>query len=187
MVAREPGEGTDQRSLRVFPGQIAACVVRPQRDHWPYFSARRGWAICRNLRGSRREISTRRIRASREIKPARGRALVIAPGSPDDSPWLRKFGERSTAFASGWMQVRGPRRRRSLDRGFALSDHAAWDGLLASISATGAERIWATHGYTAPLVRWLREMGKNAEAIATRFGAGNEDEAESAAAPETAP
>ena len=120
-----------------------------------------------------------------KIKPARGRALVIAPGSADNSPWLRKFGEVSTAFASGWMQVRGPRRRRSLDRGFALSDHADWEGLLASIDATGAERIWATHGYTAPLVRWLREKGKDAEAITTRFATENEDEAESLAAPET--
>ena len=119
-----------------------------------------------------------------KIKRTRGRALVIAPGSADNSPWLRKFGEVSTAFASGWMQVRGPRRRRSLDRGFALSDHADWEGLLASIEATGAERIWATHGYTAPLVRWLREKGKDAEAITTRFAAESEDEAESAPTPE---
>ena len=120
-----------------------------------------------------------------KIKSARGTALVVAPGSADNSPWLRKFGEVSTAFASGWMQVRGPRRRRSLDRGFVLSDHADWDGLLASIEATGAERILATHGYTAPLVRWLREKGKDAEAIPTRFGGGNEEEAEGPAEPDT--
>lgn len=119
------------------------------------------------------------------IKPARGRALVIAPVSTDNSPWLRKFGEVSTAFASGWMQVRGSRRRRSLDRGFALSEHADWEGLLASIEATGAERIWATHGYTAPLVRWMRENGKEEEAITTRFAAENDDEADSPAASET--
>ncbi len=117
------------------------------------------------------------------IKAARGRAMVIAPGSADNSPWLRKFGDVATAFASGWMQVRGPRRRRSLDRGFVLSDHADWDGLLASIEATGAERIFATHGYTGPLVRWLREKGKEADAIATRFVSENEDEAEAGPAP----
>ncbi|MCE9609173.1 MAG: ligase-associated DNA damage response exonuclease [Chthoniobacter sp.] len=110
-----------------------------------------------------------------KIKATRGRALVIAPASADNSPWLRKFGEVSTAFASGWMQVRGPRRRRSLDRGFVLSDHADWDGLLASIEATGAECIRATHGYTAPLVRWLRERGKDADAIKTHFESKNED------------
>ncbi len=122
--------------------------------------------------------------ASESIKAARGRGLVIAPGSADNSPWLRKFGDVSTAFASGWMRVRGPRRRRSLDRGFALSDHADWEGLLTSIEATGAERIWATHGYTAPLVRWLSEKGKDATAITTHFRDENEDEAEIAEVPD---
>lgn len=115
---------------------------------------------------------------------ARGKALVIAPGSADNSPWLRKFGDVSTAFASGWMQVRGPRRRRALDRGFVLSDHADWEGLLASIEATGAERIWATHGYTGPLVRWLRERGKEAAAVKTHFESEKDDDAGSAPLPE---
>ncbi|MEO7300177.1 MAG: ligase-associated DNA damage response exonuclease [Verrucomicrobiota bacterium] len=115
--------------------------------------------------------------SAEKIKIARGKALVIAPGSADNTPWLRKFGDVSTAFASGWMQIRGTRRRRSLDRGFVMSDHADWNGLLQSIEATGAERIWATHGYTGPLVRWLREKGKEAEAIETRFrGDGEEEE-----------
>jgi len=119
------------------------------------------------------------LRASAEnVKSLRGQALVIAPGSADNSPWLRKFGEISTAFASGWMQIRGPRRRRSLDRGFVLSDHADWDGLLQSIEATGAENIWATHGYAAPLVRWLCERGKNAIAIKTHFESETDEEAE---------
>lgn len=113
-----------------------------------------------------------------KIKSSRGKALVIAPGSADNTPWLRKFGDVSTAFASGWMQIRGPRRRRSLDRGFVLSDHADWNGLLQTIEATGAENIWATHGYTGPLVRWLNEHGKNAKAIKTRFESETEDEGE---------
>ncbi|MEI9863299.1 MAG: ligase-associated DNA damage response exonuclease [Limisphaerales bacterium] len=110
------------------------------------------------------------LRAEPEtIRAAEGRGLVIAPASTDGSPWLRKFGTASKAFASGWMQVRGARRRRALDRGFILSDHADWNGLLETIDATGAERIWATHGYTAPLVKWLRENGHEAEALATQF------------------
>ncbi|HEV2693780.1 MAG TPA: ligase-associated DNA damage response exonuclease [Verrucomicrobiae bacterium] len=110
------------------------------------------------------------VRAEAEsIKTAGGRGLVIAPGSTDGSPWLRKFGERSTAFASGWMNIRGARRRRALDRGFVLSDHADWNGLLGSIRATGAERVWATHGYTATLVKWLRENGCEAEALTTQY------------------
>lgn len=102
-------------------------------------------------------------------RAARGRGMVVAPPSADNTPWLRKFGECSTAFASGWMQIRGTRRRRALDRGFVLSDHVDWNGLLETIKATGAETVWATHGYTAPVVRWLREKGLQAEAIKTRF------------------
>ncbi|MEP6662063.1 MAG: ligase-associated DNA damage response exonuclease [Verrucomicrobiota bacterium] len=115
---------------------------------------------------------------SEKIKSLKGKGFVLAPTSADNSPWMRKFGDVSTAFASGWMQIRGTRRRRSLDRGFVLSDHADWDGLLKTISATGAENIWVTHGYTAQLVRWLREQGLNSEILETRFRVETEDESE---------
>ncbi len=100
----------------------------------------------------------------------RGRALVIAPPSAGHmSGWLRKFGPCSQAFASGWMTIRGARRRRALDRGFVLSDHADWAGLLEAIRATGAERIGVTHGYASQMVRFLQEAGWRAEVIPTRF------------------
>ena len=97
------------------------------------------------------------------------RALIVAPPSCNGSPWMRRFGKASAGFASGWMRIRGVRRRRSIDRGFILSDHADWPSLLRAIEATGAERVWVTHGYRAPLVRWLSEKGLNAQAIDTRF------------------
>ncbi|MEP6571985.1 MAG: ligase-associated DNA damage response exonuclease [Gemmatimonadota bacterium] len=96
-------------------------------------------------------------------------ALILAPPGTESSPWMRRFGDSSTAFASGWMQVRGARRRRSLDRGFALSDHVDWPGLLSTIEATGAEKVLVTHGFTQAVVRYLTERGIGAEAIATRF------------------
>jgi len=100
----------------------------------------------------------------------RGKALVIAPPSAAASTgWLRKFGPSSLALASGWMQIRGTRRRRAVDRGFVLSDHADWDGLLSTIRATGAERIGVTHGYIGTLVRYLSEKGIDAYAIPTRY------------------
>jgi putative mRNA 3-end processing factor len=110
---------------------------------------------------------------------ARERAIVVAPPSASGSPWTRRFGSASNAFASGWMRVRGARRRRSLDRGFTLSDHADWPGLLAAIAATGAERVWVTHGFSAVVVRWLREHGVEARAISTRFE-GERDEPDAA-------
>ena len=66
------------------------------------------------------------------------------------------------AFASGWMRIRGTRRRRSLDRGFVISDHADWPGVLQAVEHSGAETVWVTHGYVAPLVRWLEDRGKRA-------------------------
>jgi putative mRNA 3-end processing factor len=97
------------------------------------------------------------------------RALILAPPSAQGTPWMRRFGALSTAFASGWMRVRGTRRRKSIDRGFVLSDHADWPGLQQAISAAGAERVLVTHGYRAPMVRWLTEQGKEAAALETRF------------------
>lgn len=110
-------------------------------------------------------------------KAAAGRGLVIAPQSADGTPWLRKFGECSMAFASGWMQIRGARRWRSADRGFVLSDHADWPGLNDAIRATGAERVLVTHGYTTTMVRWLREQGFAADVLETRYQGEPADEA----------
>jgi putative mRNA 3-end processing factor len=97
------------------------------------------------------------------------RALVVAPPSANGTPWMRRFGAVSTGFASGWMRIRGARRRRAVDRGFVLSDHVDWPSLLASVEATGAERVWVTHGYREPVVRWLRERGMEAQAVASRW------------------
>ena len=98
------------------------------------------------------------------------RALVIAPPSVLGSPWARRFGDASDAFASGWMQLRGARRRRVVDRGFVLSDHADWPGLQRAIAATGAERVIVTHGYEAVMVRWLQQQGLQAGSFRTEFG-----------------
>lgn len=100
---------------------------------------------------------------------AKGTGLVVTPASVDGTPWLRRFGDLSKSSVSGWMTVRGARRWQSLDRGFVLSDHADWTGLIASIRATGAGRVLVTHGFTGPMVRWLRENGWQADVLATQF------------------
>ena len=107
------------------------------------------------------------------------RALIVAPQSAGGSPWIRRFSPFSTAFASGWMRIRGRRRQRAVDRGFILSDHIDWPALMAVIRQSGAERVIATHGYTDAVVRYLTETGLRAEAMPTRFR-GEQDDGEEA-------
>ena len=98
-------------------------------------------------------------------------ALVVAPPSVHSSAWARQLGPFSDSFASGWMQLRGARRRQGVDRGFVLSDHADWPGLQRAIGATGAQRVIVTHGFEAVMVRWLREQGLDAGSFRTEYGA----------------
>lgn len=97
------------------------------------------------------------------------KSLILAPPSTRGSTWLRRFGDFSSGYASGWMQIRGMRRRRTVDRGFVLSDHADWPGLLEAIRATGAPRVLVTHGSVGPMVRWLTESGLHADGLATKY------------------
>jgi putative mRNA 3-end processing factor len=92
-------------------------------------------------------------------------ALVVAPPLADQGPWMRRFKRAERAYASGWMQIRGNRRRRSLERGFVLSDHADWDGLLAAVTESQAETLWVTHGFAVELARFLSEQGWRATAF----------------------
>ncbi len=96
-------------------------------------------------------------------------ALVIAPPSALGSAWAKRFGPHATGFASGWMQVRGIRRRRAMDRGFVMSDHADWNGLNSAIAATGAERVFVTHGYTSIFRKWLEDQGYDAQIVETDY------------------
>ena len=95
--------------------------------------------------------------------------LVLAPPSTHGSPWLRKMVPYVTATASGWMTFRGARRRRAIDKGFVLSDHCDWQGLLESIEATGASRIICTHGYSDIFSKYLREIGYEAFTESTQY------------------
>lgn len=96
-------------------------------------------------------------------------AFVLATPSALGTTWMNRFRGASSAFASGWMALRGVRRRRSADRGFVMSDHADWEGLNAAIKESGAERIFVTHGYTSVFRRWLEEQGYDARIVETEF------------------
>lgn len=96
--------------------------------------------------------------------------MVLAPPSAINSTWSKKFKPLSIGIASGWMTLRGARRRRAADRGFVLSDHVDWDDLNRAIKATEAERIIVTHGYTSIFTKYLRSIGYDASAADTEYG-----------------
>ena len=100
--------------------------------------------------------------------------VIIAPPSADGTPWMKRFSPYSTGMCSGWMQVRGNMRRRNADAGFVLSDHADWPGLLEAVKATGAQKVFVTHGFQAVFSRYLNEIGIESAEVKTQFG--NDDE-----------
>jgi putative mRNA 3-end processing factor len=98
------------------------------------------------------------------------KGIIIAPPSSVGSPWMRRFGPYDFGYCSGWMSIRGAKKRRAADRGFVLSDHADWNGLISAITATGCERVYLTHGYTASFSRYLTEVGFDAHEVHTLYG-----------------
>lgn len=94
-------------------------------------------------------------------------SLIITPGSSDAIPAMRRAAPFTTAAASGWMALRGNRRRFASDKGFVMSDHVDWPDLVQTIKDTGAKRIFVTHGYSAIFVRWLCEQGYDARELHT--------------------
>ncbi|MCD8741125.1 ligase-associated DNA damage response exonuclease [Mucilaginibacter roseus] len=104
------------------------------------------------------------------------KGIILAPPSAIGTPWIRKFAPFSFGYCSGWMALRGAKRRRAADRGFVLSDHADWDGLMSAIDATGCEKVYLTHGYTASFTRYLNEIGFDAREVHTLYGEEEEEE-----------
>lgn len=96
-------------------------------------------------------------------------SLVLAPPSAQGTTWLKKLAPYVTASASGWMAFRGARARRAVDKGFVLSDHADWSGLLHAVKESAAENIITTHGYADIFARYLNEQGYNAQTAQTHF------------------
>ena len=110
-----------------------------------------------------------RVQADMSNKLFKG-GVVIAPGGADGGPWMKRFAPYSTGICSGWMQVRGNTRRSNADAGFALSDHADWNGLLQTVKDTGARKVFVTHGFQAAFSRYLNELGIEAAEVKTEYG-----------------
>jgi len=105
--------------------------------------------------------------------------VIIAPPGADGSPWINKFSPYEVGVCSGWMQVRGNIRRRNADAGFALSDHADWEGLVKAVKATGAEKVFVTHGFQSAFSRWLNENGIESAEVKTEYNPAEEESQDS--------
>lgn len=103
-------------------------------------------------------------------------AIIIAPPGAEGSSWMKRFLPYEVGVCSGWVQVRGNARRRNVDAGFALSDHADWKGLLQAVKATGAEKVFVTHGFQSAFSRYLNDNGIMSGEVKTEYG-GEEEEA----------
>ena len=150
--------GKAQRILASVDASIGPILV-----HGAVEALNRGYRECGVA------LPTTRLATGITTKAEAAGALIVAPPSAQSTPWLKRFGDYSDAFASGWMAIRGARRQRAVDQGFILSDHADWPSLQRAIEATGAERVFVTHGHVAPLVQWLTERGFDAHAMNTEF------------------
>jgi putative mRNA 3-end processing factor len=103
-------------------------------------------------------------------------AVIIAPPSAENSTWMKRFTPYAIGYCSGWMQVRGNARRKNVDGGFVISDHADWNGLLQAVKATEATKVFVTHGYQSAFSRYLNEIGIESAEVKTEYG--DEDEGE---------
>lgn len=110
-------------------------------------------------------------------------ALILAPSSAMNTPWLKRFEPYSTGYCSGWMAIRGAKNRKSVDRGFVLSDHVDWNDLNTAVNETGAEKVFVTHGFTSTYARWLNEQGIDGVEVKTHYG---DDESEDTSEPTVA-
>ncbi|MFM1878018.1 MAG: hypothetical protein RLZZ241_884 [Bacteroidota bacterium] len=117
---------------------------------------------------------TQRITANTQRTELEGK-LILAPPGAQGTAWIKRLPPHEVAAASGWMALRGNRRRRAVDRGFMISDHADWNGLLNSVKETGAQRVFCTHGYTEIFARVLQEQGLDAQAVQTKYEGENQD------------
>ena len=150
--------GKAQRLLRAVDPSIAPILTHAAIENTNRIMRGQGIAL----------PDTTLVTPDLDLKAHKG-ALVLATPSALNSTWARRFKPASSAFASGWMALRGVRRRRAADRGFIMSDHADWNGLNDAIKQTGAERIFVTHGYTSVFSRCLSEQGYDAKVVQTQF------------------
>ncbi|HUR66958.1 MAG TPA: ligase-associated DNA damage response exonuclease [Chitinophagaceae bacterium] len=136
------------------------------------------WNVQQTLKAAGHQLQAVKKVEADIPKTAYRKAVIVAPSGAESSPWIKRFTPYSLAICSGWMQVRGNARRKNADRGFVLSDHADWEGLLQAVKETGAEKVFVTHGFQSAFSKYLDENGIPAAEVKTAYGDDEEAEKE---------
>jgi putative mRNA 3-end processing factor len=182
------------RSVALFPerahlvgayslgkAQRVIALIRKAGYHKPIYLHGALESITRYYEG--RGIELGDLRSVRNVgKPELAGTIALCPPSALKELWSRRFPDPVTSFASGWMRVRARARQRGVELPLVISDHADWDGLTATIAATGAAEVWVTHGQEDALVHWSLLRGLKARPLAI-VGYGEEDEADGTDSP----
>lgn len=156
-------------------GKIQRLIVNLQPFIGPVFAHGAVFSVNQRLRSAGCDLPMIEYASEVDKKLFRN-ALILAPPSAAGTTWLKRFEPYSTGFCSGWMAVRGGKNRRAIDRGFVVSDHADWNDLNTAIPATGAERVYVTHGFTDTFAKWLNEKGIEAHEVKTEYGDEQEEQ-----------
>lgn len=157
-------------------GKMQRLIKNIRHDGQPIYAHGAIYAVNETLRASGFDLPEMTLITRETDKKLFQGSLIVAPPSADNSTWSKKLAPYSSGYCSGWMLVRGAKNRRSIDQGFALSDHADWNELLATIKDTGAEKVYVTHGYTSVLSRYLNEIGIWAAEVKTMYGEEEKEE-----------
>ncbi|MDW3195410.1 MAG: ligase-associated DNA damage response exonuclease [Cytophagales bacterium] len=147
-------------------GKAQRIITSVNRDIGPIYVHGAVWNVHQALNGDGAQLpEVSYVSEERNKNRDFAGSLIVTPSSALGTSWMRKFQPYEVATVSGWMNVRGIKKRRNSGHGFVLSDHADWDGLNWAIKETGAEKVWVTHGYTDTYARWLKQQGLDAHSV----------------------
>jgi putative mRNA 3-end processing factor len=159
-------------------GKMQRLIKNLQPFDQPVFAHGAIYNVNERLRAAGHDLPAIPLVTREAEKNAFRGALILAPSSALNSPWLKRFEPYAIGYCSGWMAIRGAKNRKSVDRGFVLSDHVDWNDLNIAVMNTQAEKVYVTHGFTDVYARWLNEKGIEAHEVKTMYGDHEEAEEE---------
>ena len=168
-IAQNQLQGKNSVLMGYALGKMQRLIQNLQPFDYPVFAHGAIYNVNERLRAAGFNLPYIPLVSEADKKAIKG-ALILATGSVMNTPWIKRFEPYSTGYCSGWMATRGAKNWKSIDRGFVLSDHADWNELNTAIGATGADKVYVTHGFTDTYSQWLNEQGIESAEVKTQYG-----------------